>query len=128
MSLFGYELHWEHHVGGVFLIPMSEFKELNGFSNMYWGWGKEDDDFSYRIRRSGREIIRRPGVFLHLDHPKESMDFLKENEDRLEYVISNNYDISSEGLSDVKYTLQNRLTVEVNGIRFDHLMLDVGNK
>ena len=34
----------------VSAIFFKEFKEINGFSNEYWGWGAEDDDLSNRVR------------------------------------------------------------------------------
>ena len=35
-------------VGGVFSVRGDHFLRLNGYSNMYWGWGGEDDDMGYR--------------------------------------------------------------------------------
>lgn len=29
-------------------MTVKQFKEVNGFSNSFWGWGGEDDDMSYR--------------------------------------------------------------------------------
>jgi hypothetical protein len=30
------------------LFPTNVFEKINGFSNLYWGWGFEDDDLRYR--------------------------------------------------------------------------------
>ncbi|KAJ8316961.1 hypothetical protein KUTeg_004865 [Tegillarca granosa] len=42
--------HYKSFVGGILIIRNEHFKELNGFSNRYWGWGAEDDDFGIRMR------------------------------------------------------------------------------
>jgi hypothetical protein len=39
---------FESYFGGITLIPSDLFKKINGFSNLYWGWGFEDDDLRYR--------------------------------------------------------------------------------
>jgi hypothetical protein len=39
---------FESYFGGMTLFPSNTFKEINGFSNLYWGWGFEDDDLRYR--------------------------------------------------------------------------------
>ena len=41
-------LPYSYLVGGVFAISQSHFNQVNGFSNLYWGWGGEDDDLSHR--------------------------------------------------------------------------------
>lgn len=43
-----FRLPYKTIVGGVFAISKSHFKTINGFSNMFWGWGGEDDDFYFR--------------------------------------------------------------------------------
>jgi len=35
-------------VGGVFTMPPEIYLALNGYSNLYWGWGGEDDDMAFR--------------------------------------------------------------------------------
>ena len=39
---------FESYFGGMTLFPSHIFKQINGFSNLYWGWGFEDDDLRYR--------------------------------------------------------------------------------
>jgi predicted glycosyltransferase involved in capsule biosynthesis len=35
-------------VGGVLNMRREHFLLVNGYSNLYWGWGAEDDDMAYR--------------------------------------------------------------------------------
>merc|ERR1711879_949537 len=37
-------------IGGVANMPPELYEQANGYSNEYWGWGGEDDDFNYRLR------------------------------------------------------------------------------
>ena len=36
------------------------FAAVNGYANVYWGWGGEDDDMSARIRCGIQKKIARP--------------------------------------------------------------------
>lgn len=38
------------YFGGVTLFPSDIFKQINGYSNKYWGWGYEDDDLLLRCK------------------------------------------------------------------------------
>lgn len=42
---FRYNLPYLGIVGGVSSIESSDFLRINGMSNLYEGWGAEDDDF-----------------------------------------------------------------------------------
>ncbi|KAJ8316960.1 hypothetical protein KUTeg_004864 [Tegillarca granosa] len=54
--------HYKSFVGGILIIRNEHFKELNGFSNRYWGWGAEDDDFGIRMRTKRLTIYRHIGI------------------------------------------------------------------
>jgi hypothetical protein len=47
------DIPFESYFGGMALFPTDVFEKINGFSNLYWGWGFEDDDLRYRcVRKS----------------------------------------------------------------------------
>eukprot|EP00127_Corallochytrium_limacisporum_P007448 Clim_evm51s251 gene=Clim_evmTU51s251 len=37
------------YFGGVHLMSVKDFEAVNGFSNFFWGWGGEDDEFRNRF-------------------------------------------------------------------------------
>jgi hypothetical protein len=48
MHLATDNIPFESYFGGITLFPSELFEKINGFSNLYWGWGFEDDDLRYR--------------------------------------------------------------------------------
>ena len=55
--------------GGAILIPREIFFDINGFSNNYWQWGKEDDDFLMRHLLKGKiPLYDKSGKFNALAH------------------------------------------------------------
>ena len=58
--LYGYRLPYARILGGVAAIHSDLFIKVNGYSNKFFGWGGEDDDFSARCRRKGIDIVRYP--------------------------------------------------------------------
>ena len=55
---FKYKLPYVDIFGGVSALSKKHFKQVNGFSNQFWGWGGEDDDMSQRVRHNDLKIIR----------------------------------------------------------------------
>ncbi|KAI5702976.1 hypothetical protein M8J75_006268 [Diaphorina citri] len=51
-------LPYNNLVGGVFIIRTEHFLRVNGYSNLYWGWGGEDDDMGFRVLQLGLQITR----------------------------------------------------------------------
>ena len=41
-------------------MTVDQFKAVNGFSNLFWGWGGEDDDMANRLRLKKLFISRYP--------------------------------------------------------------------
>jgi len=65
-------------IGGILLISRKHYKQLDGMSNKYWGWGLEDDEFFVRMRQANMVIERPQGIktgrketFRHIHSSKE---------------------------------------------------------
>jgi beta-1,4-galactosyltransferase 1 len=48
VSEISHSLPYVSLVGGVFAISVDQFLQVNGYSNLFWGWGAEDDDMYHR--------------------------------------------------------------------------------
>ncbi|KAH9591333.1 Zinc finger protein containing five transmembrane domains [Schistosoma haematobium] len=73
-------------IGGVLSIPLKAFLRVNGYSNLFWGWGAEDDDVYERLMINEIPVIRPdPNVaqFTMLKH-KPSLAF----HSALRYVLN----------------------------------------
>nr|XP_009858040.1 beta-1,4-galactosyltransferase 2 isoform X1 [Ciona intestinalis]XP_018666899.1 beta-1,4-galactosyltransferase 2 isoform X2 [Ciona intestinalis] len=57
---YGYRLPYPSLFGGVTMLSKDQFRDVNGYSNMFWGWGGEDDDMFARIFSRGYTIKRPP--------------------------------------------------------------------
>ena len=55
---FQYQLFMPEYTGGVAAITAGQFRAINGFSNLYIGWGCEDEDFYIRIVEAGLNLVR----------------------------------------------------------------------
>lgn len=44
--------------GGVSSVSTGDFLRVNGYSNLFWGWGGEDDDLYRRIRMNNFTVTR----------------------------------------------------------------------
>lgn len=45
------------YIGGVVSVRTEDFLALNGYPNLFWGWGGEDDELSRRIRTAGMRLL-----------------------------------------------------------------------
>ncbi len=57
-STRGYIRYYEFLIGGVLILTFDMYKTLNGFSNLYWGWGGEDDDLALRLIQRRMCVVR----------------------------------------------------------------------
>ncbi|XP_065211154.1 beta-1,4-N-acetylgalactosaminyltransferase bre-4-like [Planococcus citri] len=85
IDVFEYKLPYTDLFGGVAAMSTEHFLAVNGFSNVFWGWGAEDDDMFMRINMSGLHVSRYPSTnniarYSMLAHVKQD-----ENPERCEY-------------------------------------------
>ncbi|XP_033728249.1 beta-1,4-N-acetylgalactosaminyltransferase bre-4-like [Pecten maximus] len=55
---FSYRLPYPSIAGGVTQLRRTDFEKINGFSNLFFGWGGEDDDLSTRMRAASLKMQR----------------------------------------------------------------------
>ncbi|MCL4133056.1 UNVERIFIED_CONTAM: hypothetical protein GTU68_053727, partial [Idotea baltica] len=99
-----YHLPYRSLFGGAIAILSSHFREVNGFSNRFSGWGGEDDDFSARLSQKGLEFIRfdpRVARYVMMPHIKHSPAL-----DRWRNLDISSFNTSTnDGLSTLNYKL-----------------------
>ncbi|KAK3590898.1 hypothetical protein CHS0354_020874 [Potamilus streckersoni] len=60
--------------GGIVGFTPEQYKTVNGFSNLYFGWGSEDDDLGIRVQKSGMIFVRPKeeiGMYVALPHVRD---------------------------------------------------------
>ncbi len=99
--------------GGIQAFKKSHYIQVNGNSNMFWGWGGEDDALSWRVRKFGFKLTRPSADIaryrMNLRHHYQS-DFM--NLDNMELLKKQNSERLKNGLnsiSSLKFTLKTRL-------------------
>ncbi|KAK2581190.1 hypothetical protein KPH14_007992 [Odynerus spinipes] len=100
---FRYKLPYADLFGGVSAMSREHFRLVNGFSNVFWGWGGEDDDMANRIKAHGLHISRYPANvarYKMLTHKKE-----KANPKRYEFLRTGKKRFATDGLSNLQYEL-----------------------
>ena len=58
VSRWRYRIAYNQYSGGIVLANNHTINKLNGFSNSFYGWGGEDDDFYCRLVRNNVTINR----------------------------------------------------------------------
>ena len=112
------------NVGGALMMTPDIYRKVNGYSNILAGWGIEDDNMGYRIKRfNGGYRVLTPGAFTGLPHARvpgldttEQFQKNAANAHETETGVSNlQYKVSGETEALVKKLNVVRLVVEPVG-------------
>ena len=68
-----YKLPYKEIFGGVVSMKTTLFRNLNGFSNQFWGWGGEDDDMARRLRMNNLTVTRSSPHIARWDEEKQGL-------------------------------------------------------
>lgn len=74
---FNTNIPYRIYIGGVMMITSEHFSRCNGFSNKYFGWGGEDDDFKRRLDFKKINVTRldtRTGHYKALLHGRDALN------------------------------------------------------
>jgi hypothetical protein len=101
-----------HYFSGAVSICKEQAFAANGFSNDYWGWGKEDDDFYFRLLRAGflcyYDLC---GTYRNLPNPSHQQvprgvrrpRYVSDNRERRSRLLRGLTDPASDGLTTLRY-------------------------
>ncbi|CAL4065726.1 unnamed protein product, partial [Meganyctiphanes norvegica] len=104
IDIFRYHLPYSRLFGGAVAMQSIHFNAINGFSNSFFGWGGEDDDFYNRLEKNGLEIVRfHPNIasYIALPHTKA-----KPAPDRYKQIYQGQSNGNKEGLLDISYKVK----------------------
>lgn len=62
--------------GGAVALSRDQFKKIRGFSNVFFGWGGEDDDLYYRVKHHRYEVFRHVSQIARYTMIKHERDVL----------------------------------------------------
>lgn len=82
-------------------ISAETFVHINGFSNLFQGWGGEDDDLYARLINKNYRIIRFHPLYAQytmLEHSRETP-----NPDRIHYLKNGYLRFDTDGLNSLVY-------------------------
>lgn len=105
VNTFRYNLPYTGLFGGAIALTKKQFERVNGFSNVFYGWGGEDDDFYRRLQSRGFQVTRfGPDVaqYYMLTHKKEPP-----NSARFAYLESGARRYDTDGISNLEYRVLN---------------------
>ncbi|CAG5128656.1 unnamed protein product [Candidula unifasciata] len=103
---FNYRLPYSGIYGGVSAVTKAQFEKMNGFSNMFFGWGGEDDDMAARIAHAGFKITRYPMEIARYKMIKHNNDRGNEqNPQRFALLKTTAKRMATDGLNSLKYSV-----------------------
>jgi len=125
MDKWGWKLPYASYFGGVGSMPAAQFEKVNGFSNMFWGWGCEDDDMQSRLRFHGLPIeqLDKEGFYRMAKHAQEPI-----NQQGVQMFRNGITRYAWDGLSNLTYALLSRDVLEKCTILHLHLERTVDQK
>ncbi len=106
------------YFSGVISISKTQFEQANGFSNEYWGWGKEDDDFLFRLLLAGMvPFVDNEGTYIDDDNPADQVvaaNVVRKspNRKRRSLFIRGQIDSSLEGLNSLTFVELDRIETD----------------
>jgi hypothetical protein len=110
-----------HYFSGAVSVCKSQVFAANGFSNEYRGWGKEDDDFFFRLLLAGFTCYYdTQGVFRDLPNPRDQQvqrargkvpPHVAVNRKRRSRFLRGMIDPVQDGLSTLRYRVTERSVV-----------------
>jgi hypothetical protein len=110
-SQFAYVNIQDKIMGGVIMFKNEDYEQVNGFSNEYVGWGKEDDDLYFRCEKENLVPYKHPfGRYYSIPHElrlkdENEKENHKKNGEKLGEFLNGKKDHKNDGLNNLKFDI-----------------------
>nr|CAH8853662.1 unnamed protein product [Trichobilharzia regenti] len=121
-----FRLNYPKLIGGVLKMSNQHFVQVNGHSNLYWGWGQEDDDLERRLKYVNIGYYQMPSSIARykaLPHKIQNKDG-NTRRIHLKLLATATERMHYDGLSSLYYKV---LQVTEHKL-FTHLLVDLGKQ
>ncbi len=113
----------EFFFGAAVLFDKAAFEHVNGYPNVYWGWGFEDLELGRRCHLAGLGFDKRDGTYLALPHSHAGYTKAGERTEEAERTraifLQRRSHLAelmlSDGLSSLKFELCDKRPIAVDG-------------
>ncbi|XP_037802735.1 beta-1,4-galactosyltransferase 2-like isoform X2 [Penaeus monodon] len=119
-SNHNYSLSYYKYFGGACLMTQDHLARVNGWSNIYWGWGGEDDDMWRRLSFENIPVWRFPASVARYKTIKHDPQAV--NDRRYQTLKRNTGRYPHDGLSTIKYVIKSRINYPL----YIHILADIG--
>jgi hypothetical protein len=90
--------------GGVTAFSLADFVLANGYANIYWGWGNEDDDMYRRVlRQLNKTISRYPMEIARYQMIRTHGHRSARPNPYRDRILHSNYKFELDGLQTIQY-------------------------
>lgn len=128
--------NYDHFFGGVVLFDKLTFEKVNGYPNIYWGWGPEDYELGQRCKLMGIDFEKRDGKYHLLYHPHNgfvSPGIHSEEAQATHLLFDKRADdlksyIEKDGLTTLEMRLLARTPLKLEGVNLPgsyHYLIDI---
>nr|XP_045593571.1 beta-1,4-galactosyltransferase 3-like [Procambarus clarkii] len=116
-----HNLPYNTYFGGACLMTEGHIRKVNGWSNIYWGWGAEDDDMWRRIAFADMAVWRYPPHYARYKMIKHKSQVVNQN--RYKMLERNTGRFIIDGLNSLNYTVKATTRYPL----YTHILADIGS-
>jgi hypothetical protein len=122
---FGYTKPYPEYFGGVVLLDKFSFKNVNGYSTVYWFWGAEDDDLYLRCKLKKINVFNRNNCrFESFDHPRDKSK-RKYNASILNQFKKTPNLFDTIGLNSMDYVVIEESNTQIENVNYQHVKVSL---
>lgn len=116
------------NLGGIIFVSNKHFETVNGMSNRFWGWGREDDEFRLQLEKFGVKTFRNKNIntgsdaFLGTHSARRKRDRKRCKGQNKKMMEPRDAD---DGLNTTSYRIIEQYDVAINGVSVTVLNVEV---